>query len=232
MVKLWLKQAWRSSRQYWKPYLLVPGVFAVIAILIQFAITDEGTRMSEIVSWVVWTGVPAIIGGILVFLWHFIRAPYQLLKKEHEAVKEQLSGASELIKDEKAKRADPQKFVFPYVRAVNAYAAVLSGENYITVDVYFPSALAAEVTLSQVSGQLFVNHIPLDLKPKSVTILKYTTQQAQWHVDLTKQAKDSVLRSYNENVPISVVVKLEDMNNTKYRWETPEWTTLLITKLN
>ena len=213
-------------------------MFAIIAIPIRFLTLEEELRMDEVISWVIWTVIPAVIGGVVVFAWHFVRAPYQIIKKEladergrSERLQKRVNDVSRLVSDDAAKSINPQKYVFPHIRGVNAYPAILSGENFILVNMRFTSALAWELEVN-LTGHLFVNHHPLELKLKRVTMISYATQEAQWQVELTKQAKDSLVKSHSENLPISVSAKFDDTNNKKLRWETTEETVHLLTKVN
>lgn len=238
MFKEWLRQAWKNSKEYWILYLLVPLLFAIIALPIRFLTLAEELRMGEVISWVIWTVIPAVIGGMVVFAWHFVRAPYQILRREltdergrSGRLQERVNDVSHLVSDEAAKNINPQKYVFPHIRGVNASPAILSGENYILVNVSFTSALGWELEVS-LTGQLSVNHHPVELKLKRVTMVSYATQQAQWQVELTKQAKDSIMKSYSESLPISVSAKFDDTNNKKLHWETTEETMHMLTKVS
>jgi hypothetical protein len=98
--------------------------------------------------------------------------------------------------------------------------------------VFFPSALLKDITLS-LTGELMLDGSPSnELPSKKVTISsKYVARLTDWHTPLTKNMINEVKDRIDENIPIRATLKLRDKDG-KYSWETEEWTTLLLTRVN
>jgi len=77
-----LGQIWQTVKDYWQSYLFIPCLFAVVSFIVRLKVKDRETAMSEIISWLVWVLIPALIGFIMVFLWHYFRDPYVEVKAE------------------------------------------------------------------------------------------------------------------------------------------------------
>lgn len=75
-----LGQTWQTIKGYRKSYLVIPCLFAIVSLIIRFGTEGREVAMSEVVSWVKWILIPASIGLIAVFLWHYFRNPYVEVK--------------------------------------------------------------------------------------------------------------------------------------------------------
>ncbi len=71
-----LSQTWQRAREYSMSYVAIPVAFALVTILIRLKTTERTAAMSEIVSWVEWTLIPAALGFIVVFAWHYFRGSF------------------------------------------------------------------------------------------------------------------------------------------------------------
>jgi hypothetical protein len=69
-------QTWQATREYWKSYIATPVVFAVIAVVYRVTTVGCEVAVNEVLSWLAWVLIPALVGFVAVFLWHYFRDPY------------------------------------------------------------------------------------------------------------------------------------------------------------
>lgn len=202
-VKMW----WRSYFRNW--FLPVIGAFGLVVIFWHGVL--------EYRWWVL--GITATVALIpLLFL-----IPYRMWKGSLPHVKAR-------------QKADPCQYVFPYIRTVNVSSVVDAGEKYLSLSVYFPSALSYDLELMTLTGILRIDGTrSKELAPKSIKINQQATSKVtDWRVDLTEDLVKKIKQVHQDQEPVKVFLTLsgKDRDNNPYDWETEEWTTLLLTKLD
>lgn len=80
-----LGQTWQTTKEYRKTYLGIPCLFTIISFIIQFQTKSGEIAMSKIIFWIEWVFIPALIGLVGVFLWHYFIGTY--VKVEAEIIK-------------------------------------------------------------------------------------------------------------------------------------------------
>lgn len=220
-----LKMIAKSLRPSSLAITRISFVIAVLALL-SWIVTNRLSLpdISQTVSfWVFVTGLIVVVA----------LSPYMVWKRDTDRLKQELASLSQLRELRRLQENTPRDYIFPYIRTVNAYSVIFSGENYLSINVCFPSALNTDLELNTLAGKFVINRISLDLKPKSIKIFKHAVSNiSDWHVDLTKQALDLIKKAHAQNAPVHVALELTDTINREYRWSVQEWTTLLLTKVN
>lgn len=173
-----------------------------------------------IISKIFWAGVGLIAFGIVGFI---------LIYPLGNKMKQFLSSIGYrliLIRDK-----DVKLLIYPYIRSINASSIINAGEEYLSLSVFFPSALPKDITLSLVGELILDGRSSNELPLKKVMISsKYVERVTDWHVPLPKNMVEELRRNVEENSPVKATLRLRDIEG-KYSWETEEWTTLMLTKV-
>ncbi|RJO62587.1 MAG: hypothetical protein C4542_03125 [Dehalococcoidia bacterium] len=123
--------------------------------------------------------------------------------------------------------------VFPYIRIINAYRAYFNDEALVFVTVFLPSSLIIKRQF-KLKGTLTLSGHPSEspfIKTIEVNAQAVNRIDA-WEFPISQDTLELIKTRVNEGKPFSAVLHLEDIDNTGIHWDTEEWTTLLLTKVN
>lgn len=214
-IKMWLRWIKPTS-----PFIASLSFVAMVFGLILWLIAKFGDLplLSEAIFFIVFLVGLLISVVMLVFV-----APAKLWKQDKP-----------LRELKQLQEANPRQYVFPYIRILNASAIVDAQEEFLSLSIFFPSALTKEVDLMRLNARLTMNgmsSLPLELGKVTLSNF-YVSRLTDLKIPLTQQMLNLVRQSVKDNKTVKVMAKLWDADNQQFQWETEEWTTLLLTKLN
>lgn len=90
-------RAWHKTREYLASAIIVPILFIVAGLLIRILIAGGTIAMSEFMSWIEWILIPALLGLLAVFAWHFFNVGL-LLKAISKIIRVSWKGITHLKK--------------------------------------------------------------------------------------------------------------------------------------
>jgi len=227
-----------SRRTLWRGL----GLFAILVLLATlisspYTVSLFDSTWAKVLWWFL------MICLALIFLVPIGLMPYfgvREIKRDIESEKDKL--ASELkeleeLKEIKRRQAGQRRveYVFPYIRTVNASPIIDGDEEYLILGVYTPNALFFDLEIEKLKGYLILDGMhsrPQDIELR--TIVKFRSQLSVFEIPLTKEMVNRVKEKVSKNKPVKVVLHLDvqDKDGFSYSWNTEEWTTLLLTKLD
>jgi len=184
-----------------------------------------GASVLSIIAWVctghsigAWLLFPLLVASTLYY------GRYRRFQAQSGELAEARKRLAPLAERREKEMERPSDFIFPYIRRVNAGPLVRSGENFIYVDICFPSGLPQFSAL--VTGHLIVNGGESDRLPaKQISLTVPATATTQWKVSLSKQIRDQIRLAVAEHRPIQVAATLWDDSHAEYDWrQIPEVT--------
>lgn len=210
-LKMWLRWIKPTS-----PFIASISFITMIGGLLAWLVTRELnlTDIPQLISFIIF--LTGLSGSIIMLL--FV-APYQMWK----------SAAPEVVKEQ---MHNEKQYVFPYVRALNASPVINANERYLSLSLYFPTSLTKELEISPFI-QLTLNGSNSEQVQIGKVIIswRYVCRLADLHIPLTSQMVNIVKKSVEDNTPVHISLKIYT-EDKRYYWETEEWTTLLLTRVN
>lgn len=218
---MWLKEVKPAS-----PFVAVVSFWSFILGLGFWFIAkiNAWPDISQIVSFVI-----AMIGlAISVIMLLFI-FPARLWERDRP-----------LRELKKSQCRNRDKYIFISIRMVNASGIVDAGDNRLNVTVMFTSALMESLELVSLSGTLNIQSsdpkacgVSKPLEEKRLTIIPMGISSiSAWQAELPDLLVKAIIGAHKEPFRVSIRLSGRDKQNNAHEWETDEWTTHLLTRVN
>ena len=128
---------------------------------------------------------------------------------------------------------DNKSLIFPYIRTINAYNAYFNDEAYLMISVFFPTSVTHKQKF-KLRARLTLDGDKSDWSStEDILIVSNAVNRINmWKFPISETMLDKVKIHVQENIPMRATLHIEDFTDNNIFWDTEEWTTHFITKVN